>query len=381
MSNPDYSNVPATSGRNLARNNPRQVKAAETVTTVTNLLTGQFKAIKSALPRHMTPERMCRVALNTIRRTPQLLECAPETMVAAIVEASSLGLEIDSRGQAYLVPFYNKKTGRREVQLIPGYKGLADLAYRSGRVDSIFAEVVCENDKFRFSLGLNPTLEHTPSLEDRGKLIAVYAVARMKESAPQFVVMGKGDIDKIKGAIEKKNGKGSLAFSPWQEWEAEMWKKTAIRRLCKMLPLSPEMQRAVSLDEASEAGIVQGLGENILEIPVQVEDVVREATGIEEAPAEVEAPTEAVKETPAHRAEPEAAPRQASEEALHQQAQQAVLSATPTAETAPAPQTAQTLPAFECPRPTEDGSARMVDEAVCVNCPDRKGCPAWEEEF
>lgn len=374
MSNPDYSNVPVTSGRSPARSNPRQVKAAETVNTVTNMLTGQFKAIKSALPRHMTPERMCRVALNTIRRTPQLLECAPETMVAAIVEASSLGLEIDSRGQAYLVPFFNSKTGRKEVQLIPGYKGLADLAYRSGRVDSIFAEVVCENDKFRFSLGLNPTLEHTPSLEDRGKLIAVYAVARMKESAPQFVVMGKGDIEKIKKASKASTG-------PWRDWEAEMWKKTAIRRLCKMLPLSPEMQRAVSLDEASEAGIVQGLGEDILEIPVQVEDVVREATGIEEAPAEGDAPTEAVKETPAHRAEPEAAPKKATEDAPLQQAEQAVLSATPKAEAAPTPQTAQAMPAFECPRPTEDGSARMVDEAVCVNCPDRKGCPAWEEEF
>lgn len=374
MSNPDYSNVPVTSGRSPARSNPRQVKAAETVNTVTNMLTGQFKAIKSALPRHMTPERMCRVALNTIRRTPQLLECAPETMVAAIVEASSLGLEIDSRGQAYLVPFFNSKTGRKEVQLIPGYKGLADLAYRSGRVDSIFAEVVCENDKFRFSLGLNPTLEHTPSLEERGKLIAVYAVARMKESAPQFVVMGKGDIEKIKKASKANGG-------PWRDWEAEMWKKTAIRRLCKMLPLSPEMQRAVSLDEASEAGIVQGLGEDILEIPVQVEDVVREAAAIEEAPAEGDAPTEAVKETPAHRAEPEAAPKKAAEEAPHQQAQQAVLSATPNAEAAPAPQTAQAMPTFECPRPTEDGISRMVDEAVCVDCPDRKGCPAWEEEF
>lgn len=110
-------------------------------------------------------------------------------------------------------------------------------------------------------------------------------------------------------------------------------------------------------------------------------EVVREAAGTEEAPAEADAPKEAVKETPAHRAEPEAAPKKATEEAPHQQAQQAVLSATPNAEAAPAPQPAQAMPTFECPRPTEDGISRMVDEAVCVNCPDRKGCPAWEEEF
>lgn len=360
MSNHDYSNVQATSGRELARNNPRQIRAAETINTVTNLLTGQFKAIKSALPRHMTPERMCRVALNTIRRTPQLLECSPETMVAAIVEASSLGLEIDMRGQAYLVPFYNKNTGRKEVQLIPGYKGLADLAYRSGRVDSIFAEVVCENDKFRFALGLDPALEHTPSLEDRGRLIAVYAVARMKESAPQFVVMGKGEIDKIRKASKASSG-------PWKEWEAEMWKKTAIRRLCKMLPLSPEMQRAVALDEAGEAGIVQGLGENILEIPVQVEDVVREVGDVADDGQPQETGEGASPQAQAHPAPAENAP-----------------SAAPQPEPEPAPEpkgTPATGGNIECPKPTEDGSPRMVDESVCMECKSRSNCPAWEADY
>lgn len=235
-------------------------KQQATVNGVQSLLVANFKQIQSSLPRHMTPERMCRVALNTIRRTPTLLECAPETLVAAIVEASSLGLEIDSRGQAYLVPFYNKKTGTKDVQLIPGYKGLADLAYRSGRVASIFAEVVCENDKFRFSLGLEPTLEHTPDLDNRGGMRAVYAVARMKDGEAQFVVMGKSDIDKVKKASKASNS------GPWADWEEEMWKKTAIRRLCKMLPLSPEIQRAIAIDELGDAGLPQGLGAEVIDI-------------------------------------------------------------------------------------------------------------------
>ncbi|MBQ4133042.1 MAG: recombinase RecT, partial [Desulfovibrionaceae bacterium] len=273
-----YNNVALYSGaeaRQKGANAPAQLN------TVTHLLSLQFKAIKSALPKHMTPERMCRVALNTIRRTPALLDCAPETLVAAIVEASSLGLEIDMRGQAYLVPFQNKKTGRREVQLIPGYKGLADLAFRSGRVSSIFAEVVCENDKFKFSLGLEPVLEHTPNLEDRGRLLAVYAVARMKDADPQFVVMGRADVERI-----KKASKASTS-GPWSDWEEEMWKKTAIRRLCKLLPLSPEMQRAVAIDEYAEAGIPQGLGETVLDIaPTPQTEPAPNAESIEEAEPE-----------------------------------------------------------------------------------------------
>lgn len=214
------------------------------ITDVSQLLAANMKAIQSCLPKHMTPERMCRIAVQTISRTPKLQKCSAVSLVAAIVEASTLGLELDMRGQAYLVPFDNKKTGRIEVQMIPGYKGLMDLAYRSGRVANIYAETVCENDEFIFELGLNPKLEHKPNLEDRGKLRAVYAVARIKDADPVFVVMGKGEIEKIKRASRAaQNG-------PWKDWEEEMWKKTCIRRLCKYLPLSPEMQRAIAIDEA-----------------------------------------------------------------------------------------------------------------------------------
>lgn len=325
----NYDNVPVTTGKNAAavRNN------ADTANTVAYMLKEQFKAIKSALPKHMTPERMCRVALNTIRRTPQLLECAPETMVAAIVEASALGLEIDMRGQAYLVPFQNKKTGRREVQLIPGYKGLADLAFRSGRVSSIFAEVVCENDKFAFSMGLEPKLEHTPSLEERGTLKAVYAVARMKDADPQFVVLGRGDIEKIKKASKAGN------FGPWKDWEDEMWKKTAIRRLCKMLPLSPEMQRAVVLDEANEAGLPQTLADNILDIP---------AAPVDEQPATQLDPAKLITRKPTQ------------EEARE-------------AETVPPQETTRESFFVECPK-----NGQAVDELDCAGKECRKDCPAFD---
>lgn len=239
----------------MMQNTYQQNRQPDVIASVTDLLKNNMRAIQSCLPRHMTPERMCRIAVQTISKSRQLQRCSPQSLVAAIVEASSLGLEIDVRGQAYLVPYGTT------VTLIPGYKGLMDLAYRSGRVANIYAETVCENDEFSFRLGLSPTLEHTPNLENRGELRAVYAVARLKEADPVFVVLGKSEVEKVRKA-SKASGDG-----PWKTWEEEMWKKTAIRRLCKYLPLSPEMQRAVAIDEAADAGSPQHLAEAVIDLP------------------------------------------------------------------------------------------------------------------
>lgn len=239
-------------------NAPAQRQPAHPVAQgVQRLLAANMKAIQSALPKHMTPERMARVAFTTINKTPALLKCTPESLVMAIVEAATLGLEIDSRGLAYIVPYGST------VTLIPGYKGLMDLAYRSGRVTSIFAEVVCENDKFTYRMGTDPSLEHTPELNDRGTKIAVYAVAKFKDADPAFVVLGKTEVEKVRRASK------AAASGPWKDWEDEMWKKTAIRRLCKYLPLSPEMQRAVAMDEAADAGLPQELGGGVLDLEPQ----------------------------------------------------------------------------------------------------------------
>ena len=227
------------------------------VASVQSLLAANMQAIRSALPKHMTPERMARVAFSTVQRTPALLKCTPHSLVAAIVESSSLGLEIDGRGLAYLVPYGDRAT------LIPGYKGLMDLAYRSGKVTSIYAETVHENDEFEYQLGTAPKLVHKPALNNRGPRIAVYAVAQMRDSDPAFVVLGTDEVEKVKKASKAAN----KPDSPWKQWEDEMWKKTAVRRLCKYLPLSPEMQRAVSLDEQADAGRDQDLASGIIDIP------------------------------------------------------------------------------------------------------------------
>jgi len=207
-----------------------------------------------ALPRHLTADRMARIALTEIRKVPALAKCNQESFLGAIMQCAQLGLEPGSAlGHSYLLPFGNGKAkdGLANVQLIIGYRGMIDLARRSGQIVSLTARSVHQNDKFNYRLGLDETIEHVPADGERGQLTHVYAVAKLKDGGVQFEVMSRMDIE----AVRKQSKAGSNG--PWVSHFDEMAKKTAIRRLFKYLPVSIEMQMAVSLDERGEAGLDQ----------------------------------------------------------------------------------------------------------------------------
>ncbi len=212
--------------------------------------------IAQALPRHLSADRMLKIAMTSIRRTPKLLACNQQSLLGAIMQSAQLGLECDGvLGHAYLIPF------KDEVQLIVGYKGLVDLARRSGQLSTIFSRVVYSKDQFEYAYGLNERLEHIPSGEkDPGEIVAVYAVARLKDGGQQFEVMTSGEVEKIRERSRAKDD------GPWVTDTAEMYRKTAIRRLCKMLPASVELARAVALDECAEVGLSQQL-EDVIDVP------------------------------------------------------------------------------------------------------------------
>ena len=239
--------------------------ATNTVTTIRDLLNKAKPQIAMALPKHMSPDRMLRIAMTSIQKSYRLPECHPTSLVAAVIEASQLGLEPDGvLGYAYLVPYKVKGVYRAQLQI--GYRGFIDLAYRSGRVTKIYAQVVHANDKYDIAFGLQPKLLHVPtSSEDEGEIIAAYAVVHFKEGEPDFEWMWKKDIDKIR--------KGSQAADdgPWVTHYAEMAKKTTIRRLAKRLPLSPEFQKAAVVDEYVEAGI-QNVTNGIIVEPTMIEE-------------------------------------------------------------------------------------------------------------
>ncbi len=207
--------------------------------------------IAAVMPKHMTPDRMVRIALGALRANPKLMECTTESLVGAVMQCAQLGLEPNTPlGHAYLIPFNNRKANRTDVQVIFGFRGLIDLARRSGQIISIDSHVVFENDDFEFSYGLDSNLVHKPKLNvDRGSIIGVYAVAKLKDGGHQFEVMSRNDIDHIMLQTQSK-GK----YGPWHDHYTEMMRKTAIRRLFKYLPVSIELAQASAIDEVASVG-------------------------------------------------------------------------------------------------------------------------------
>lgn len=225
----------------------------QAVSTQTNDLVGLIKnfepQIKAALPKHITPERMTRIIMTEVRKNPTLAECDKASFFSSIIQCAQLGLEPGTGlGHAYLLPFKNK--GQMECQLIVGYQGMIDLAERSGKV-TIDAHVIYEKDEFDFTLGLNPTIEHRPYFgdEDRGYVKGAYAVARYADGRSKFRVLSRADIDNARKA--SKSGKSE--YSPWSTHYDEMARKTAVRRLFKMLPKSPEMARVQEIEDKVES--------------------------------------------------------------------------------------------------------------------------------
>lgn len=191
--------------------------------------------IAQALPKICTPDRFMRVLCSSMQKTPALMKCTKTSLLNAFISCSQLGLEPDGR-RAYLIPYGNTCT------LIIDYKGLVELALRSGKISNIFADVVCENDEFEYDMG--EVKRHKIDLrKSRGAMYAVYAICRFKDGTKQACVMSKDEVEKVRKSSKSANG------STWTDWYDEMAKKTAFKRLAKWLPLSPELREAIAIDD------------------------------------------------------------------------------------------------------------------------------------
>lgn len=210
------------------------------------------KEYAKILPRHVPLERFTRSVVIACAKTPALLDCNRSSLFLAVQQACQLGLDCSGTlGSAYLIPF------KGQVQLIPGYRGLIDLAKRSGQVKNVYAHAVYENDEFEITLGTHGDVKHKPYTKgDRGDIVSVYAVA-MLEDGVQFDFMTKSDVDRIKSR-SRAGGNG-----PWQSDFAEMAKKTVVRRLFKYLPVSTDLATALEIEDRVEDG---GSGPDVMDV-------------------------------------------------------------------------------------------------------------------
>ena len=242
----------------MAESQALTVKAkAETVKSFISANLGQ---IRDALPKiGLTPESLSRAAFTQILKNPQLLDCDKRSLMKAIIEAAQLGLSFNL-GRAYLVPYRNTKANRTDVQLIPGYLGLLDIARRSGEIASVSARAVYEGDAFTFRFGLEKDeLNHDPLSEpDAAKLTHAYAIVRFRQGGYQVVVMTRKQIDAV-----RKRSKASTS-GPWVTDYEAMALKTVLKRVLKLCPASVEMVKAIDLDGAREDGLPQHLATDMM---------------------------------------------------------------------------------------------------------------------
>lgn len=229
----------------------------------------QKSTLAAVLPKHVSADRMLKIALGALRTTPKLMQARTDTLLGAIIQCAQLGLEPNTPlGHAYLIPFENRQKGVTEVQIVFGYKGLLDLARRSGQIVSIAAHEVREHDHFEYEYGLDEKLVHRPAMGERGNVIAFYAVAKLVGGGYAFEVMSRADVEAIRN--ESQGWKTAVRFkkeasSPWGAHFVEMGRKTVLRRLFKYLPVSIELATAATLDAKASVGETQGAFEDVLQ--------------------------------------------------------------------------------------------------------------------
>lgn len=250
-----------------------------------NDLLVKYKAnIAMALPKHMTPERMIRVALTAVSRSPKLQLCDPLTICGAIVQSSILGLEPDPvLGEAFLVPYKNNKrkgpdgkAGVYECQLQVGYKGHVKLARNSGEIADVYAELVCENDEFDYGIGPGATLTHKPpKTGERGKCIGAWAGYLLTSGQFKYHYMTREEIEAHRDRYTKSKDFDGKLYGPWLDSPEWMFKKTPLIQVLKLAPKSVSQAAAITLTEQHEARTGQRFTVDVpLELnPPEVEEV------------------------------------------------------------------------------------------------------------
>lgn len=238
----------------------KQVAAQAGMGTVKAFFESQKSSMAAVLPKHVSPDRMLKLALGAMRTTPKLMNCRIDTLMGAIVQCAQLGLEPNTPlGHAYLIPFENRREGSTDINVIIGYKGLIDLARRSGQIVSISAHEVHENDHFDFEYGLEERLVHRPALTARGNITAFYAVAKLKGGGHVFEVMSVAEVMTIRDASQNYSFARDKSKTVWGQHFSEMGRKTVLRRLFKYLPVSIEMAAATAIDERPTQDFIQVL--------------------------------------------------------------------------------------------------------------------------
>ena len=264
-------------------------KVQHQAVTLAQYLGQRRDALAEIVPKHLNVDRLLKVALNCVSKTPALKECSMASVLQCVTTCAELGLEPGGAlGGAYLVPYKGVCT------LIVGYRGMVDLMRRSGQLSTLRAVVVRQKDRFRYTEGLEPTLEHEPFLDgEAGPLRFVYVVAKLKDGSLHVEVMSRSQVDAIKNR-SRASGSG-----PWQTDYEEMARKTVVRRAAKLLPMSADLAHAIEAEDDIVDGEVVHQSAAVLDSPSPAEVALKKKArlAIKDVPSKQPTPPQAVTST------------------------------------------------------------------------------------
>jgi recombination protein RecT len=196
--------------------------------------------LEKLLGNALTVEQFKTATMTYLRMNPKLVDCNPYSIVGGLRLGAQLGLSLGPLGHFYLVPF------KGEAVFILGYRGMVELAYKSGRVKRIEAHVVREGDAFDFRYGSRAFLDFTPDGEPGERTrTGAYALAELTTGGKPFVVLSPGEVE----ARMKRSAAHARPDSPWQTDTDAMWRKSAVRQLQRWLPQTPESAHGLETDE------------------------------------------------------------------------------------------------------------------------------------
>jgi len=212
--------------------------------------------LRSLLPQAMTVDKFQAIVVAAVADNMDLLDCDRGSLLKACLNAAELGLSLNKNmGEADILKVWDGRMKKNVAQFRPRYKGLMKLALQAGEVLKIESRLVYAKDVFEVEQGIDPRIIHKHGLSDRGEKIGAYCVWKLKNGESQFEIMSKEEILAIRDRSSSKTKDGTIV-GPWKTDEAEMWRKTVVRRASKYMPLSTEAQRAVMVDNQAE-GIIE----------------------------------------------------------------------------------------------------------------------------
>ncbi|NKS58950.1 recombination protein RecT [Rhodococcus hoagii] len=252
----------------------REQNAPVTLNDKIRSMEAQFQL---AMPKGAEATQLIRDAMTAIRQTPKLQQCEPQSVLGSLMTCAQLGLRPGVLGHAWVLPYWDNKARGFKAQLVIGYQGLVDLAYRSGQIASLSARTIYENDAYTVEYGLEEKLVHTPLITgNRGNPVAYYAVVRLANGGSTFIVISHAEMLQYRDAHATARNKEKQIVGPWRDNFEGMAHKTCLRQLSKYMPKATDMALAI----ANDGAVRVDLSSSAVEHPQHIDgEVVEDGNG------------------------------------------------------------------------------------------------------